>query len=60
MGAKYDLIAWEGTAKLAEQRTLALQEVVREVVSSAQTCESAEDLEWIREQGEFDNIRPVV
>ena len=48
----YDLIAWEGTAKLVHQRTLALQDVVREVVSSAQSCESQEDLDWIREQGE--------
>jgi len=47
-----DFIAWEGTVKLVEQRTLALSEVVQELASSAESFESADDIEWIKEQGE--------
>jgi len=34
------------------QRTLALSDVVQELASSAQSCESQDDADWIKEQGE--------
>ena len=41
------------------QRTLALSEVVQELASSAQSFQSEEDVEWIKEQGEVISVFPT-